>query len=131
MREAKFVNAILTNSEAWHDVKMKHLDSLEASDTELLRKILNAHSKTAKEALYLELGIVPLRYHVSMRRFMFLWHVLRRGSNELINKVYSAQKCEVTKGDWAKIIEDEKKKYNVTETYEQILKMSKQKFRKI
>ena len=130
LREAKFVNAILTNSEVWHDVRRKHLESLEASDIELLRKILNAHSKTSKEAFFLELGIVPLRFHVSMRRFMYLWHLLRRTSNELINKVYVAQKCETTKGDWAKIIEEEKIKYNLTESNEQILKMSKQKFRK-
>jgi hypothetical protein len=71
-REAKFVNAILTNSEVWHSVQMKHIESLEKSDLELLRKILNAHSKTAQEAFFLELAIFPLRYqyHVSMRRFM-------------------------------------------------------------
>ena len=43
MREAKFVNAILTNSEVWHSFQMKHIESLEKSDLELLRKILKAH----------------------------------------------------------------------------------------
>ena len=92
MREAKFVNAILTNSEVWHSVQMKHIESLEKSDLELLRKILNAHSKTARESFFLELGIFPLRYHVSMRRFMYLWHVLHRDTTELISKIYATQK---------------------------------------
>ena len=108
MRDAKFVNSILTNSEVWHNVQLRHLESLEKSDLELSRKILNAHSKTAKEAFYLELGIFPLRYHVSMRRFMYLWHLLHRGEEEVINKVYVTQKCKVNKGDWARIIQEEK-----------------------
>ena len=131
MREAKFVNAILTNSEVWHNVQMKHVESLEASDLGLLRKILDAHSKTAKEAFYLELGILPLRFHISMRRFMYLWHLLHRDTVELIQKVYSAQNCEINKGDWAQIIQQERDKYEVTETDEEIAKLSKPKFRKV
>ena len=58
MRNAKFVNSILVNSEVWHNVQMRHIESLEKSDLELLRKILNAHSKTAKEAFFLEAGLL-------------------------------------------------------------------------
>ena len=131
MREAKFVNAILTNSEVWHSFQMKHIESLEKSDLELLRKILNAHSKTAKEAFFLELGIFPLRYHVSMRRFMYLWHILHRDTTELISKIYETQKCQTVKGDWAQIIIEERSKYGITETDETISNMSKTKFKKI
>ena len=94
------MKAILTNSEVWHSVQMKHIESLEKSDLELLRKILNAHSKTAKDFFSLKLGIFPLRYHWSMRRFMYLWHVLHRDTTELISKIYATQKCQIVKGDW-------------------------------
>ena len=60
-REAKFINSILVNSEVWHNVEAKHIESLEKSDLDLLRKVLDAHSKTAREAFFLELGIYPLR----------------------------------------------------------------------
>ena len=60
MRDAKFVNSILCNSEVWHNVQTRHIESLEDSYLELLRKILNAHSKTAKEAFFLELEIYPI-----------------------------------------------------------------------
>ena len=131
MRNAKFVNSILVNSEVWHNVQMRHIESLEKSDLELLRKILNAHSKTAKEAFFLELGIFPLRYHVAMRRFMYLWHVLHRDPDEVINKVYVIQKCNIIKGDWAKIVQEEKIKYAIMETDETIAKLSKHKFKKL
>ena len=131
MRDAKFVNSILTNSEVWHNVQLRHLESLEKSDLELTRKILNAHSKTAREAFYLELGIFPLRYHVSMRRFMYLWHILHRGKEEVINKVYVTQKCQENKGDWSRIVQEEKIKYEILETDDTISLMPKQKFRKL
>ena len=112
-------------------MQSKHIESLEHSDLELLRKILNAHSKTAKEAFFLELGIYPIRYYVSMRRLMYLWHVLHRDTSELISKVYEIQKCQTVRGDWARIMSEEKAKFGISETDEMIAKMSKQKFRKM
>ena len=72
-----------------------------------------------------------MRYHLAMRRLMFLWHLLHRDSEELIFKIYKIHKCHVYKGDWAKIINEERSKYNILETNEEIAKMSKSKFRKI
>ena len=66
-----------------------------------------------------------------MRRLMFLWHLLHRDGEELIFKIYKIHKCHVYKGDWAKIINEERSKYNILETNEEIAKMSKSKFRKI
>ena len=66
-----------------------------------------------------------------MRRIMFLWHLLHRDGEEVINKVYTIQKCHENKGDWAKIVNEERIKYCIIETNEEICKMSKTKFRKI
>ena len=129
LREAKFVNSIMVNSETWHNVQLKHLQSLEKCDTDLVRKIMNAHSKTALEAFYLELGIYPLRYTLAIRRFMYLWHILHRDDTELIKKVFLAQSCKVNKGDWVKIVQEDRIKYGVTESDEQIASMPQEKFK--
>ena len=47
LREALFINSIMTNSEIWHNVKLSHVQCLEKLDRQLLRKIVNDHSKTA------------------------------------------------------------------------------------
>ena len=73
---------------------MKHVQSLEKMDLCLLRKVLNAHSKTASEAVFLELGRYPLSYVLSKRRLMYLWHVLHRDTDELIRKIYEHTKIE-------------------------------------
>ena len=129
LRDALFVNSIMVNSEVWHNVQVKHIHTLEKMDINLLKKVLNAHSKTASEAFFLELGRYPLKYVLSKRRLMYLWHVLHRDKAELIRKVYETQKLKHCKGDWFEIIESEKSKYDITVSDCEIAKMSKDKFK--
>ena len=131
MREAKFINSVMTNSEIWHNVQLANIQSLEKCDSDLLKKILNAHSKTAYEAYFLELAIYPLRYTLAIRRFMYLWHILHRDKSELIRKVYDVQSCNITKGDWVQIMQQERVKYNIMESDQTISTMSQEKFRSV
>jgi hypothetical protein len=52
LRDAMFVNGILTNSEAWHSITEQHIEDLEVMDRMLLRYILGAHSKIQTKFLY-------------------------------------------------------------------------------
>ena len=128
LRDAKLVNSILTNSESWHNVLVRHIKSLEKMDLDLLRKIFNAHSKTPSEAFFLELGKYPLRFVLAKRRLMYLWHILNRDTDELIWKVYQTQKLKCSRGDWYEIIMEERQKYDILESDEEIATMSRDKF---
>ena len=119
------VNGLLFNSEVWYSVKAKHLEILENIDQILLRKMFKAHSKTALEALFLEAGIIPLRFIIAKRRLMYLWTILQRPEEEMLKKVYKTQKVVRTSGDWANIIEEELKTYNINLTDEEIEATSK------
>ena len=117
-RDALFVNSVMTNSEVWHNVQLRHTQALEKSDLMLLKTIVNGHSKTASEAFYLEFSVIPLKYRLSMRRFSYLWHILHRDKNELIRKIYEAQKCISNKGDWINLVEEDREKFDVSENDE-------------
>ena len=101
MRNAMFLNSVLTNSEVWYGLTEKDYTDLEKVDEYLLRKILNAHSKTPIEALYLETGSLPIRFVIKKRRISYLYHLLTRDTDELISKFYFAQKRKPVKDDWA------------------------------
>jgi hypothetical protein len=105
LREAMLINGILFNSEAWHGVTRKDVKELERLDEALLRGMVKAHSKTPTEFLYLELGALPLRWVIAQRRINYLKHIIDRSDNELIKKVYNAQKNNPTKGDFAKLVQ--------------------------
>ena len=104
LREAMLINGILFNSEAWHGVTAAQIAKLEKIDEDLLRGILKAHRKTPSEFLHLETGTLPIRFILAQRRINYLKHILSRDSEELIRKVYSAQKEDPTNGDFAKLV---------------------------
>ena len=59
LRQAMFLNGILYNSEVWHSITETEIRLLETVDEYLLRYLVNAHSKTPLEFLYLESGGLP------------------------------------------------------------------------
>ena len=95
----------------------------------LMRILFNAHSKTATELFFLETGKIPLRFTISKRRLLYLWTILTRGEEELTSKVYQAQKVKKTRGDWYVMIQEEKKKYEITLSDEDISDLSTNKFK--
>ena len=107
LRDAMFVNGILTNSEAWHNITKQNIEDLEVMDRMLLRNILGAHAKVHTEFLYLETGATPLKNVITSRRLLYLQTILKRPHSEVIRKVYEAQRKNPPKGDWVKQVDED------------------------
>ena len=60
LRNSRFTNGLLTIMEAAYGLTDDEIEEIEKCDEQLLRIVLECPSKTAKEMLYLELGIVPI-----------------------------------------------------------------------
>ena len=69
LRETNVINAIVYNSEVWVGLTKTNISLLENIDKLYLRKLLNAHSKTAVEAYYMEMGLMPIHFIIKCRRF--------------------------------------------------------------
>ena len=54
--------------ETWPNCTVPRIEMFERIEKTFLRKILQAHSKTPIESLYLELGVIPFRFHLMTRR---------------------------------------------------------------
>ena len=107
LREAMLLNRILFNSEAWHNISDKEIKILESVDEHLLRSLVKGQSKTPLEFLYLEAGAMPIRFIISSRRMIYLHSILRRVDDELIKKIYKAQRDDPTPGDWCELLNDD------------------------
>ena len=95
-----FVNGTLTNMESWPKCSEARIIKFEKVEQNFMRKILKAHSKTAIAALYLELGIIPLRFQLMKRRVLYLHNIMMRDDNELTKKVVLLQKDMSYCGDF-------------------------------
>ena len=130
-RECKLLNGILTNAEVWYPITEKHMEILEKIDLMMIRKILKGHSKTAKEAFYLESGLVPIRFVVMKRRIMYLHHILHRPETEMIRKVYEVQKHVQTKNDWFGLVHKDMNYLNINLSDQKIMQLSKDRFKSL
>ena len=76
LRESMFINGILNNSEAWYGLTKSDISEFEDLDRLLLRRILKAPISTPQEALYLELGLIPIGILIQAKRIKFLHYFL-------------------------------------------------------
>ena len=131
LREALFINGILYNSEAWQGIEEKEIISLEKVDEALLRGILSAHPKIPIEALYLETQTIPIRFIIASRRIMYLHSILQRKENELIRRIFEAQKNDPIPGDFIEMVRRDFLNISIDMTEAEISQLSKDRFRKI
>ena len=85
-RESLFINSILLNSEAWYNLSKKNIDDLEKVDNILLRKTLEVGQSVPTAFLHLELGTVPLRFIIKMRRILFLQYTYSERKRSIPSK---------------------------------------------
>ena len=86
LREAIFINGILTNSEIWYSISES-----EIQDRMLLRRILKVQISTPQESFYLELGILPINVIVKARRINYLHYLVTRNQSEMLYKFFITQ----------------------------------------
>ena len=131
LRQAWLLNGILFNSEIWYGLKDSDIASFVQIDQYLIRGLLNAHSKTPLEHLYLETGTLPVKYIIISRRLIYLKEILDRPETEIIKKVYRCQQANPDPGDWCQSIEQDLKDINLNMTEENIENMSAINYKKL
>ena len=68
MRESLLLGSMLSNCERWINITKGELDSLEKPDTMMQRSILKTNGNPSKVFMYLELGILPVKYVMMKKR---------------------------------------------------------------
>ena len=91
---------------------------------------MKAHKGTTSELLYLETGTVPIKWVIAQRRINFLKHIISRNENELLRKIYSAQKEKPSQGDFASLVANDLKMFGLTHEEIESEAMSKKALKK-
>jgi hypothetical protein len=76
----------------------------------------------------LEIGQYPARFEIQRMRLLYLKNILEEDDESLLRKFFQLQMDEPTKGDWASKCILDLKELKITESLEEITKMSKTKF---
>ena len=130
-RTTTLINGMLCSVEALHGFKKTHVDQLESCDKDLFRQIFQSPCTTPTAAYYLETGATKLCYLLMGRRIMYLWNILQKTDDELVTKVYNAQKLLPVKDDWIFTIKEDLEFLDIPFDEENIRRTKKETFKKL
>ena len=130
-RESIFLNGILTNAEIWYSLSENEIQEFESLDKKLLRKILQVPVSTPQEALFLELGIIPIGIIIKARRVNYLHYLLRRQENEMLYQFFIVQWHKPSRGDWTETVKKDLKDLNIPCDFEYFRSKSTESFKKL
>ena len=116
LHEALFLNGSLVNMETWPNCSDRRMDMFERAEQSIFRRILAAHSKTPVECLYLELGVIPFRYHLMARRVAYYQVIMNRSDDEITKAVVARQKISQIPGDFYVQVLGDMTRLNISES---------------
>ena len=114
-RPEKKTLVTLFNSEAWHSLTENQVEAFEKID----------EAKILLPSLYFETGQKPIRFILACRRILFLQTILHRSQDELVRKVYFAQKADPTDGDFCQLVAADSQLLDCQLTDDQICQMTR------
>ena len=101
-RNAYIISTMLSSSEAWYNVSKEDVKKLEKVDEIYLKGVVQCSNQVKTELIYLELGVMPIRYILVLRRIMYLQEILKqKHENTLMYRFFKAQLDNPKRGDWA------------------------------
>ena len=131
LRNAIFINGMLTNAEVWFDLKKSEIEQFEKTDRILLQKIFHMPSSIPAVALYLELGIMPLSVVIKVRRVLYLHNILKSKRDGMLHRVFTVQWHYPSKGDWTLQVKADLESLDLPVDLATIKSFSKEKFKTI
>lgn len=131
LRNSMLVNGILYNMEAICEFKNTHLETLELSDKCFMQRLFECPRSTPSEAFYIEMSAMPLRFILQGRKFMYLWHLLKKENVELVKRVFNVQIEIPSENTWVHNIQKELKNYDINMNFTDIANMSKREFKSV
>ena len=122
-----FINGILTNCDVWYGIRKIEFGEMEELDRMLIRRALKCQVSTPKEALYLELGLLPIQQIIKARRIIYLHYILTSDENTMLYKFFKAQYESPVKDDWTEQVKLDLKDLNISEDFSLLKIMSEKK----
>ena len=121
----------MSSSEVWYGTTQAELEKLEQVDEMWIRELMDCSSSVPKDLLYLELSILPIRYVIQIRRFLYFQHILKQKKDSLLYRVLMAQLTNPTHRDWVSQVLQELEDVQIQLEIQEIVLMSKYKYKNL
>ena len=127
---ALFISSILFNAQAWRNFTENDFNELQKLQLRLLRKIVDAPKSISKSFLFLELGVLPIRYEIHRRQITFLHHIINLESDDPVRALYEQMKRLPGEPNWLNDVICSAGTYGIEIGEEKLRDLSKESFKR-
>ena len=106
-------------------------EQLQSTDQMLISNLFNCSSSVPIELLFLEMGLIPIKQIIQMRRCLYLHHILQQSEDSVLFKFFMAQLKENNQGDWSYQVLRDLEEFQIKLEIEEIQNMSNEKYKVI
>ena len=121
--QSVFLPRLICNCESWSNMTDKDYQALQSAQLLYLRNVVEVPRGTPIAALYLELGILPIKFEIEKRQLLFLRRMLNKDFDDPLQLVYNKQLKYEFEKNWANYMLELRHTYNLP-LRENVRKMS-------
>ena len=120
-----FIPRLIYNCESWSNLNSENYAMLQKSQLTFLRRVMELPRSVPTDALFLEMGIWPIRFEIEFRQLTYLKRIIDRDQNDPVYQLYQEMLKYSSEKHWANNILDLRRKYNLPLKDENISNRSK------
>ena len=131
LRESMLVNGTITNAEVWYNLTTNEIKEFEDMDKLFFMKVLGVPGTTPTEAIYLELGVLPIGVIIKARRLNYLYTILTSDESGMLFTFFLTQWYNPTRGDWTEQVKEDLEDFKIPCDFKFIKSKSKESFKRL
>ena len=129
LHNAIFMAGLIFNAQAWSNLTDKNLERITTIQLKFLKKIMTAKQATSNSFVFLEMGILPVKYELHKRQLSFLHHIIHLSEDDPVRKVWKYQTSLPDHNNWWSGVKKLMSDYAINMTEQQIQETSKEAFK--
>ena len=126
---ALFFSSILFNSQGWRNFSKSDFSQLQSLQLRLLKKVVGAPSSISSPFLFLELGVLPMKYEIHQRQITFLHHIVNLSDEDPVRLLYENMKRLPFEQNWLKDVLTSAAEYSIDIEEQTLRSVSKEAFK--
>ena len=127
---ALFLASTLFNAQAWRNLTEKDIMQLQTLQLKLLKKMVKAPSSISNCFIFLELGVLPIRYEIHKRKLSFVHHIVNLPHDDPVYQLYANMKSLPAEANWYNEVQVLADIYSIDITDESLISVSKDTYKK-
>ena len=111
--QSVFLPRLIYNCESYSNMTPRNYKVLQSAQLLYLWNIMEASRAIPTVTLFLELGILPIRFEIGKRQLYFFKRLRNKDKSDPVQNVYFEQLKYMAEKNWAKYIQDLRHTYNL------------------